>query len=72
MRADGDVLAHGQPGEGLHDLEGARDAALREPCGGQPVMSLAAKRTARGRRLEAGDDREQRGLAGAVRPDQRR
>ena len=29
MRADRDVLAHRQPGEGLHDLEGARDAAPR-------------------------------------------
>ena len=31
MRADRDVLAHGQARERLHDLEGARDAAPREP-----------------------------------------
>ena len=31
MRADQDVLAHRQAGEGLHDLEGAGDAAPREP-----------------------------------------
>ena len=30
MRADRDVLAHGQARERLHDLEGARDAAPRE------------------------------------------
>ena len=30
MRADRDVLAHGQSGERLHDLEGARDAAPGE------------------------------------------
>ena len=36
MRADRDVLAHGQAGERLHDLEGARDAAA-----GKPVRRLA-------------------------------
>ena len=30
VRADGDVLAHAQAGERLHDLEGARDAAPRQ------------------------------------------
>ena len=31
MRADQDVLAHREAGEGLHDLEGAGDAAPRQP-----------------------------------------
>ena len=72
MRADRDVLPHGQARERLHDLEGARDAAAREP-----VRRLAGDvgavvdDAAFARRQEAGDDREQRGLAGAVRPDQR-
>ena len=30
MGADRDVLAHGEPGERLHDLERARDAAPRQ------------------------------------------
>ena len=71
MRADRDVLAHGQAGERLHDLERARDAAPASRCGGTPVMSSPPKRTRPRRREEAGDDREQRGLAGAVRADQR-
>ncbi len=72
MRADRDVLAHGQPGERLHDLERARDAAPRKL-----VRRLAGdvgavvEDAALGRREEARDDREQRGLAGAVRSDQR-
>ena len=31
VRADQDVLAHRQAGKRLHDLEGARDAAPRQP-----------------------------------------
>ena len=49
MRADEDVVAHRQPGERLHDLEGARDAAT-----GEPVRRLAgdilARHNAPGRR----------------------
>src|SRR5208282_3834583 len=36
MRADENVVAHRQPGERLHDLEGSRDAAP-----GKPVRRLA-------------------------------
>ena len=73
MRADRDVLAHGQPGERLRDLEGARDAAPRQQMrrhAGDVGALDRAMRPSLGAE-EAGDDREQRGLAGAVRADQR-
>jgi hypothetical protein len=70
--ADRNVLAHGLGGEGLHDLEGARHAGARV------AMRLAAGDVlageAHGARVglqEAGHQREQRGLACAVGPDQR-
>ena len=72
MCADRDVLGDGQAGERLHDLERARDAAP-----GEAVRRLAGdvaagiEDAAGARRQEAGDDGEQRRLAGAVRPDQR-
>ena len=51
----------------------ARCRGARAMCGARPVMSCALE-TARAARsaLEAGDQREQRRLAGAVRADQRR
>ena len=72
MRADQDVFAHRQAGERLHDLEGARDAAPRQPMRRLAGDVLAGIADRAGARLEeAGDDGEQRGLAGAVRADQR-
>ena len=72
MRADPDVLAHRQPGEGLHDLEGAGDAAPRQPMrrlAGDVLAAIAHSAVAR--LEEAGDDGEQRGLAGAIGADER-
>ncbi len=72
VRADRDVLSDGQTGERLRDLERARDAAPREQMGGEAGDLIAAVEDAAcGRQQEPGDDREQRGLAGAVRSDQR-
>ncbi len=69
----GDVLAHGLRREGLHDLEGAghaERAALR--CGSRPVMSSPREAHGAGVGLEeTRHQREQRGLARAVRADQR-
>ena len=71
--ADGDVFAHAQSGERLHDLECARDAAPREPMRRHAgdVLAGEADRRRRSAGMEPGDDGEQRGLAGAVRADQR-
>ena len=66
-----DVLAHAEAGKGLHDLEGAGDAgagALMCRQGGD-VPALECNR-AGGGGLEAGDHREQGGLARAVGADQ--
>jgi hypothetical protein len=66
-----DVLLGIETGQHAHQLEGARDAAPRDPVGGlagdaRPVeQDLAA---AGGER--AGDEVEHGGLAGAIRPDQ--
>jgi hypothetical protein len=71
MRADGNVLTHRQAGEWLHDLESAGDAAAGEAirrCVGDVVAGVDDAAVAR--RQEAGDDREQGGLAGPVRTDQ--
>ena len=72
MGADQDVLAHREAGEGLHDLEGARDTAPREAIrrlAGDVLAAIAHHALAR--LEEAGDDGKQRGLAGAVGADQR-
>jgi len=72
MGADRDVLAHSQAHERLCDLESPRDAAA-----GEPVWPLARDAdaivddAARAQGQVAGSDRKQRGLAGAVRPDER-
>ena len=66
------VLEHGHLGEGAGDLEGPPDAAgdaLRS--GPSRVTSAAPMRISpRGRAEGAGDEVEERGLAGAVRADQ--
>src|SRR5262245_9407994 len=72
MRSDRDVFANCQPGKWLRDLEGAGDSATSQPVRwfarnfGSVIDDAPV-----GRRQEAGDDREQRGLTGAVRTDQR-
>src|SRR6202030_2150407 len=72
MRADGDILPHGQPRKRLHDLEGPRQAAARELVRRRAGNIRAViDDDARRRPLETRDDREQRGLASAVRTDQR-
>src|SRR5262249_34598812 len=72
MRADGDVLVHGEAGERLHDLECAHDAAPRHKMGRHArYVGAAVKDAAFARRQEPADDGEQRGLAGAVGSDQR-
>ena len=72
MRPDCDVLPHAEARERLHDLERAGDAAAGEPVRrhADDIGAIVDDATC-ARRQEAGDDREQRGLAGAVRPDQR-
>ncbi len=71
---DGDVhvVQHRQAAEQLVDLEGARDAAL-DPLRlrqRRQVLALEQHRAARGRQ-DAGEQVDERRLAGAVRPDQR-
>ena len=73
MRADQDVFPHGQAGKRLHDLECPRDTPPRQPERRFASNDLAGiSDIASAWFEEAGDDGEQRGLAGAVRPDQRR
>ena len=70
QRADHDVLGHGEIGEGLELLEGARDAAAGDAVGPQAGDLAAVEEDAAGvGRLEAGDQVEQRRLAGAVGAD---
>ena len=59
--------------EQLVDLEGARDAArCTRSCGARRVMSAPSSRMRpRGRAQHAGQQVDERGLAGAVRADQR-
>ena len=69
-RADDDVLGDGQIRERLELLEGARDAEAADAIGPQAGDVAAVEEDAACvERLEAGDQIEQRGLAGAVRPD---
>jgi hypothetical protein len=66
------ILQHRHVGEGLDDLEGPADARPADLIGPQAVdrPALEADRAAVGRH-RAGDQVEERRLAGAVRPDQR-
>ena len=68
LERDGDVLAHGQRREQPGALERAAEAEPRAGVGRQRGDVDAVEDDAGPRRLdEAGDDVEQRGLAGAVR-----
>src|SRR4051812_38184238 len=71
QRTGGDVIDHRHLGKRLHDLERAREA---EPCdlvrpraGDIAVLEV---HPAGGRRMNAGDEIDQRCLAGPVRADQ--
>src|SRR3954468_22153903 len=73
IRADRDILGNRQPGEGLCDLERARDAAPRKQVRREAGDIRAFEEDAAGGGAKkSGDDREQRRLARAVRADQRR
>ena len=66
-----DVLQHRHRREGARHLEGARDAAREHPVGRLAVEPAPVEEDPpRGRRERARDEVEERGLAGAVRPDQ--
>src|SRR6266852_3002872 len=70
-RADQHVLQRRQAREEPDVLVGAGDAEGGDAVGRQPVDPLASQYDASARRAEqAGDDVEQRGLAGPVGPDQ--
>ncbi len=65
------VLDHGELRQPAGDLERARKADIREPVGAPAGDVRPVERDGAVVRLErAGDRIEQRGLAGAVRPDQ--
>ena len=65
------VLAHGEGGELVGDLEGAQEALVEERVRAEAGDLLAVEPDpAGGGREEAGDDVEEGGLAGAVRADQ--
>jgi hypothetical protein len=69
--ADGDVLVYREPGERLHNLKSAGYPAARHKVGRKAGdIRATVKDAAFARRQEPADNREQRGLAGAVRPDQ--
>src|SRR5258707_2999305 len=67
--ADPHVVERGEPGEGPDELEGAGHAARAEPVWRQPghIAALEPDAPAIGAQ-GAGDQVEERGLAGAVRP----
>ena len=68
----GDGLGHGQLREDLHELEGARHAALGERHRADAGDVLALEEDlALGRHQQAGEQVDQRGLAGAVGPHDR-
>ena len=70
VRADQHVVEHAQVAEHAAVLEGAREAERGELLGRQAGDVAAREVDAAGvRRVEPGDEIEQRGLAGAVRPD---
>src|SRR4029077_1013889 len=69
---DPDVLQHRELREDAGDLEGAGDAPPETGGRGERGHVVAAKEhAARGRRQQSGDEVKQRGLAGAVRADDR-
>src|SRR5205085_1046654 len=69
--ADADVLAHGHRVEELDVLERARDAAPDDPVRRRAEEAPAGQAELAGvGPVEAGDNVEERRLAGAVRPDQ--
>src|SRR5581483_3599130 len=71
MFADQNVLDGGHVVEQADVLEGAGDAAIDDLVGLEPDNALAGEdQLAAGRREQAGDDVEERGLAGPVRADQ--
>jgi hypothetical protein len=66
-----DIVKRGEFGKRLHDLEGARQAESRRLIGFHPGDVLAIERyNPRACRCHAADSVDQRGLAGAVRPNQ--
>ena len=66
-----DVLERGEPGEGLHELERPREAQAADRVGLEPDQGRAVERDrAVSRGVEAGDEVEHGGLAGAVGPDE--
>ena len=72
QRADDDIVLDAERRKRPHDLEGAADAAPADAVGRQAVDALAGEGDRSGvGREHAGDHVEQRGLAGAVRPDDR-
>ena len=67
MCADQNIVAHGQPGERLHDLERAGDAAPGKPVRRLAGDVVAGVVDAAGAGFEEpGDDGEQGGFAGTV------
>ena len=69
--AGGDIVEDAHARKRLHHLEGAADTKPGDAKRGQAIDALACKRDlARVGRLHPGDDIDQGGLAGAVRPDQ--
>ena len=72
QRAGRDILQDGHPRKRLHDLEGAGEPAARrlERALRRHVLALKPD-AAGGRPMHAGHQIDQRGLAGAVRADQR-
>src|SRR5213075_1862799 len=71
MAADHHVLERGQVGEKANVLEGARDARSGDGMRGEsPERASIEMKTAGIRRVHAGEQVEERGLAGAVRADQ--
>ncbi len=72
VKTDQDVLEHRHLGKGAHELESADNAVCRDPIRWQTgdVVPAEADRAAVGL-VEAGDLVEQRGFAGAVRPNDR-
>ena len=69
VAADQQVLQHGRVLEQLDVLERARDAALRHVVRRAGHLLPLEHDAARGRRIDQADQVEDRGLAGAVRPD---
>src|SRR5229473_2866325 len=70
-RADADVLAHAEVGEGARDLEGAGEAEAPDAMRPEAVQHGPGERDRAAARPErAGDDVEERGLARAIRADE--